>query len=178
MTAVRMMFLTAAMALSPVLGADLAAAQAAGGWETYRNARFGYAISYPPTLLVPGPEAMNGDGRGFRSPDRQTAMLVFGRLLQPGETLASIYGDAEKRFGADRITYKVRKRTWFVLSGFVADQLIFYKAGMIYTAPPGSLTPGARIYASFELSWPETRRAVVDKKVGRILRSFLRSTRQ
>lgn len=148
----------------------------AADWATYRNARFGYAIEHP-AFLVPGQEAVNGDGRGFRSRDGQVTMRVSARLLGEEETLDAEVRAAVKRFARGRITYQRRKANWFVISGYVADGLIFYQAIMAYRAPTNAAMRGAPIIATFELTWPEAARGRVDRHVGRILRSFIRSGR-
>jgi len=45
---------------------------------SYGNARFGYWISYPADLLVPEPEADNGDGRAFHARHATGKMSVWG----------------------------------------------------------------------------------------------------
>ncbi len=145
------------------------------GFTTYTNARFGFGIDYPVPLLKPGTPPANGDGLKFASGDGQTTLEVYGSIALDNATIGARYRAALKDYGRYRITYKRQKGNWFVISGFVADQLIFYRAGMLHRAPPWSATPGAMVFASFEVTWPEARRAVVDNKISHMLRSFLRS---
>src|SRR5437588_5064694 len=58
-------------------------------YRTYTNARFGYSISYPASVLVPQGESDNGDGQIFRSRDGHAEMRVFGRYNVQNETLHS-----------------------------------------------------------------------------------------
>ena len=162
-----------AFAILVVVGAPVAAAKE--GFATYTNGRFGFGIDYPVPLLKPGIAPVNGDGLKFVSADKQTTLEVYGSIAPEGVTIASLYQAALKDYGRSRITYRRQRGNWFVVSGFIADSLIFYRATMLYRAPEWSATPGAMIAATFEAAWPEARRAVVDKKIGHMLRSFLRS---
>jgi hypothetical protein len=153
----------------------LSLASAKEGFSTYTNGRFGFGLDYPVPLLNPGIAPVNGDGLKFVSDDKQTTLEAYGSIAPESATIKSLYQAAIKDYIGKRVTYTRQKGNWFVISGFVADQLIFYRGGMLYRAPAWSATPGAMIFANFEIAWPEARRAVVDKKIGHMLRSFLRS---
>ena len=45
-------------------------------YKTYHNQRFGYRIDYPADFR-PQPEADNGDGRRFTSPDGQAVLSAY-----------------------------------------------------------------------------------------------------
>ena len=47
----------------------------------YCNARFGYCIDYPATL-IPREESTNGDGRVFNNKKNEKILTVYGRLNQ------------------------------------------------------------------------------------------------
>lgn len=47
-------------------------------YERYHNERFGFSIEYPSKLLIPQPEATNGDGRTFISEDGEFKMIAYG----------------------------------------------------------------------------------------------------
>lgn len=62
---------------SLLLGGGLALTSLAPpAYNTYHNARFGYRIDYPADFR-PQPEAANGDGRRFVSPDGQTVLSAY-----------------------------------------------------------------------------------------------------
>ena len=59
-------------------------------WKSYTNARFAYAVRYPPALFPQG-EADNGDGQIFLSRDGHAELLVYGSYDASGDTLDDRY---------------------------------------------------------------------------------------
>ena len=97
---------------SVVLGLALTALATAAhcaGMATYVNARFGYSVSYPADLLVPEPEADNGDGRKFHARRGTAAMLVWGAYNADNRSPEQIAREYEADCGAGKVTYKVAK---------------------------------------------------------------------
>jgi hypothetical protein len=94
-------------------------------WKTYTNVRFEYSICYPADLLIPRNEAANSDGRRFTTKDAQ--LLVYGRHNVLNETLGEALIDASAMLAGPhgRVTYKVLKRRWFVISG-VNERFVFF----------------------------------------------------
>ena len=132
------------------------AAQA--GYQPYQNARFGYSILYPADLLTPQGEADNGDGQIFKNADAE--MRVYGSNMVLGETLAGEYRRVLKEHGS--VTYKTLGKKFFVVSG-TSGGVIFYRKTF-------ENREGA--YITFEIEYPAARRAVYDKVVARVVKSF------
>ena len=130
-------------------------------WRVYSNARFGYDISYP-AFFVPQREADNGDGRRFTAEEYHAGMAAWGSVFLAGD-LEAEYAEALKIYeeeGAE-ITYAPRKGNWFVLSGFLNDE-IFYRKTVVRDTRS----------ASFEIRYPVSSRDVFDALVARIAGEF------
>jgi hypothetical protein len=135
------------------------AAAAQTKYKTYRNARFGYAISYPADLLKPQGEAQNGDGQVFTSDEAE--MRVFGSNMLVNETLLKEFNAVIAEFGAENVTYKTYRKNFFVVSG-VKDGKIFYQKTM---AKNGA-------FITFMTEYDESARGVYDKAVAQMVKSF------
>jgi hypothetical protein len=96
-------------------------------WDTYVNVRYSYQICYPADLMVPQPEADNGDGRVFTTPAGAT-LRVWGRYNAMGESLATI----TKRLPepGSIVTYRHIDTTKSIVSGKIGDD-IFYAETML-----------------------------------------------
>jgi hypothetical protein len=131
-------------------------------WKSYVNARFQYAICYPQDLLVPQGEAPNSDGQRFLAKDG-AQLLVFGRNNALDESLRDVLAHTEARLAdaQGRVTYKVRKPNWFVVSG-QNGQTIFY-AKTLYSHDQ---------FKSFELSYNRSTAAIYQPLIGRIAACF------
>jgi hypothetical protein len=98
-------------------------------FKTYKNARFGYSIAYPANLLVPQPEAQNGDGRKFKSRDGKIVLTVFGRLNTADRSLKAETDKALadwKKDGAT-VTFWKRGKNYFAISGYVGNNIFYEK---------------------------------------------------
>ena len=124
-------------------------------WKTYANARYGYSISYPANLLVPQPEADNGDGRIFSN--NAAEMRVFGTHALLNETLLKEYNAVVKE--SENVSYKVYRKNFFVVSG-TSDGRIFYQKTM---------AKANGIFVTFRIEYAEDERAEYDKITARIV---------
>ncbi len=95
--------------------------------STYVNARFCYAVSFPPALLVPRGEAADGDGQAFVSADGRSKMVVWGSWNALDETVPGRYAAALADLKGCRVTDQVLHHDWFVLSGSTVHFRIFYE---------------------------------------------------
>jgi hypothetical protein len=130
-------------------------------YDKYCNARFEYCISYPQGLLNPQPEADNGDGRKFLSNDEQVVMLVYGQNNALDETLAGKFAD-ETAAGAGRtVTYKLKKKNWFVVSG-IENGMVFYHKTIFRNDQ----------FLTFSIEYPKTRKKQFDPITAKISASF------
>jgi hypothetical protein len=139
-------------------------ASAADGhlWKSYTNVRFQYVICYPADLLVPQGESPNSDGQKFLAKDG-AQLLVFGRNNALNESLEDILAHTKARLAdaQGRVTYKVLKPNWFVVSG-QNGQTIFY-AKTRYSHDQ---------FKSFELSYDRSVAEIYQSLIGRIASCF------
>jgi len=147
------LFLAAAALLTPGL------ARAAAGDDVYANARFGYSIAYPADVFTPGPESENGDGRAFDGPDG-TRLLVFASHNALGTTVAAAF-DEERLAPGLEVTYSVKKKDWFVVSG-TKDGFIFYRKSILKND----------VWYALELTYPHALKARMDPLVKGLVASF------
>jgi len=144
-----------------------AAAQPAAersAWPIYRNERFGFALAYPGALLAPDPSLASDAGALFVSPDGKARLLASAGANTSAETLAS-YREFVLResYAGAQIDYAPVRRSWFVLSG-EKDGVMFYER--ITFACEG------RVIYGWQMRYPAAERAIYDRVVERIHRSY------
>ena len=124
--AAKLVFPLLAMALS--LATAVTGAAAAERWETYRNQRFGYVLSYPSSVFKAQPPSEKGDGQTFLTADGRAKIVVYGTVNDEGFSPAEYRKTILKEFaGYDMIDYSPQGKTWFVLSGFRGDMIYYQK---------------------------------------------------
>ena len=126
-------------------------------YKTYTNARYGYSIAYPSSLLVPQGEADNGDGQAFRSRDGSAEMRVYGSQ-DMGGGLTAAYAEAQ---AGKNVSYKIIKRNWFVVSGRSGGKIFYQKTMM-----------KGDVLKTFTIEYDEAQKATYDAVTTRIARSF------
>jgi hypothetical protein len=135
----------------------------AQSWESYANARFGYAIAVPPGFLGVG-EAANGDGQRFRSRDGTQSLAVWGGHSLDGgfepnvATALRAAADSGWTLSYERVTPR-----WASWSGS--------RNGIVLYTRHIALCDGAR-YAAFELTYPQRDLARMDAVVERLVGSL------
>ena len=142
--------------------ATAAAARSAVGFALLRDSRAGLAIGLPLTLLPVRTQLP--DGTRYAAPDASAVVDTTGRVASPGgldDMLARLTRDAPGR----RITYKLAKPDFIVVSGEVGDRKFYsrYAIGM----PTGD-GPAIR---GFTLSYPAAVTAM-DRIVLAVAASF------
>lgn len=140
-----------------------ASAQKAVKNDSYCNARFEYCISYPAGILIPQPEADNGDGRKFFSEDKRVEMLVYGIENALDQTLAEVYEEESENIPAEgrAVTYKLKKNNWFVVSGIKSGR-VFYRKTIFRNDQ----------FLTFSIEYPPELRSRFDAVTASIAKSF------
>jgi hypothetical protein len=94
----------------------------------YKNARFGYSLTYPSARFKPEPESAKGDGRKFYSHDRRAKIATFGAYNVDNYTMEQYRDKIIHDFdGYEQVTYSPRGKTWFVLSGYHNGNVYYQK---------------------------------------------------
>lgn len=135
-----------------LIGGLVLASLAAPTYKTYHNQRFGYRIDYPADFR-PQPEADNGDGRRFLSPDGQAELSAYAGYNALDDGLAGDRKLARQYWQEQHATLTLDQltRTGYVLSGQVAGR-IFYKKTVLKN---NTLT-------TFVWKYPAARKAAMD----------------
>ena len=132
-------------------------------WKFYANVRFNYGVCYPEDLLIPQGEAQNSDGQKFLAKDG-ASLVVYGQNNSLNEPLKDALQDTASRLAgkSGKVTYKVIKPTWFVVSG-QNGQKVFY-AKTLYSHDQ---------FKSFELVYDNSTAALYEPVIRRLNACFV-----
>jgi hypothetical protein len=139
----------------------IAAAQKTITYDSYCNARFEYCVSYPTGILIPEPVAGNGDGRRFWTKDQEVKMMVYGRNNALDQKLAELYAMESTDKAEHAVSYKLKKKSWFVVSGIENDK-VFYQKTILRNDQ----------FLTFRIEYPRNQRKLFDPITAKIAASF------
>lgn len=132
-------------------------------YKKYHNDRFQYEIDYPETLIPQG-EATNGDGQRFISKDGKIEMAVYARYNVFEQNISQLFQEyltLSSKERAVKITYKVLKKNFFVISGNKGSK-IFYQKTILRDD----------IVQTFEIEYENREKSTYDNVVATIAKSF------
>ena len=130
--------------------------------STYVNARFCYAVCFPPAVLLPRGESADGDGQAFVSPDGKSKMVVWGSWNALAETVSSRYASERRHLLGCTVTRKKLEPTWFALSGFAPDSRLCYDKQIL----------DRNRWLGLWIEYPSSKRARFGALIARISRSL------
>ena len=132
-------------------------------WKKYENARFGFVLHYPANLIGK-PEAMNGGGREFHSPDGEFSVAAFAHFFVPdsGDTFDKRWQE-ELATPDVTITYKKKTPNWYVVSGVARDGTEYYHK--LYRK-------GAN-WAAFHITYPHAKNKKYDPWVEQVAKTIV-----
>ncbi|MBC7921089.1 MAG: hypothetical protein H7Z75_08340 [Ferruginibacter sp.] len=118
-------------------------------YKSYCNSRHDYCIVYPGSLVLQT-NSGSGDGDSFVSKDGQATLTVWGASNAVRADLETNYASA---MNGKRITYKVLRKNWYVISGYTKRNAIFYQKTVLSNG----------VFKTCFLEYPRTQREVYDK---------------
>jgi hypothetical protein len=153
----------AALAVAMLLSGAPVSAQGAAETATYRNARYGFSISYPASQFAPQ-EPLAEDGRVWVSRDGNARILAGALPNADGMSLRD-YRDfvLKQSYPNANIDYAPMRENWFVLSG-TRDGVMFYERV--------TFTCGGRLINSWAMLYPAVERRLYDRIVEQVSRSY------
>ena len=100
-------------------------------FKTYCNARYDFCIQYP-DILIQQEESENGDGTHFISKDGKIDMSAWGSYTDI---------DDDYRFAKEdvQITYETKKKSFFVVTGYLKTGKGFYRKTKIVKDSSGMI---------------------------------------
>lgn len=130
----------------------------AENYTRYCNDRFGFCVDYPVSFgMKPAPA--NGDGRIFYD-DNGFRLIASGINNVLDDTPENELKNREKDF--DTITYRKQEKTWYVLSGYRGNDILYVKSLV-----------GKHSINTLYLQYPTAMKGDYDATVNHIVKSFL-----
>ena len=126
-------------------------------YNEYCNARFRFCVQYPANFGK-GPAPVNNDGRDFYDNDG-FYMTASGMHNVLNNSLQAERKSQEEDF--DRITYRVSKKHFFVLSGYDGEDILYIKTYI-----------GKDFIYHLYIRYPSNRKHYYDRYVSKISKSF------
>ena len=122
-------------------------------WRRYVDEEYGFKIDLPFGLFELGEEADRG--LFLRAVSGQGELKVYGADNLQGRSPREFAAVLEESDRIEEVTYRAGGRSWFVLSGYYADDgyddpIIFYTKFMF--------SPDRSRVAAFEISFPESEK--------------------
>jgi hypothetical protein len=149
--------------ISALIGITLAGtANGEEQWKTYVNGRWGFSLTYPPSLTA-GPLPTNGAGLEFHSASEEVSLSAQGSHIHEdiGETLDGFWRHELSERG-ETVTYKLKKDNYYVISGVNSNGYEFYHKVFFFTGR----------WIEFEITYPHAKNDIYDPWVERIARDF------
>ena len=133
----------------------------------YKNARFGFTMTYPSSFVLdPDSIPEGGDSARFWTPDRRATAVVTGIRNGLGQSLTDLLEEATKDVTENShgtITYTRSRDNWFVISGFIGER-IFYRRSF--------LSDRSRVIGSLWIEFPRNMRPCFEDAVSMMSLSF------
>lgn len=142
----------------------LAASNGSPGLSSYRNERYGFSLSIPTDVFVPGDARNKEQGALWIGRDGQARLLAVATRNETGESLQSYRTFLmQNSYKGASYDYTPVKDNWFVLSGVQAGQ-VFYER--IHFACDG------RYIYGWQMRYSTSRKRFYDRIVEQIYKTF------
>ena len=136
----------------------------ASEWKQEVNARWGFSLSYPASL-IPETFPANGSGRRYHSANQELSLVALGSHTHPDMSDESLNGFWQKELAdrGDTVTYKSKKDHFYVISGVNQNGYEFYHKVFFYPT----------YWVEFEITYPHSKHHQYDPWVERISQEFV-----
>jgi hypothetical protein len=132
-------------------------------WETYRDARFDFALRYPAGIFAFEPTRSDAHVNTFVSPDGQAVLRIVAAKNTSRMTLGSYRSMLMKdRYAGAAFKPAARREQWFVLSGTLGDQVFLER--VTFSCDSSSMH-------GWQIRYPSSQRATYDDLAKLILRN-------
>lgn len=140
------------------------AASNSSGWTSYRNERYGFALSVPGAVFVPGEARNKEQGALWIGRDGQARLLAVATRNETGETMQSYRSFLmQNAYKGASFDYTPVRDNWFVLSGLHNGQ-VFYER-IVFACE------GRYIYG-WQMRYSTSRKRFYDRIVEQMHRTF------
>lgn len=158
---VRRVLLAALAASAAALAADAATTGAA---VTYFNQKFGFSLSLPADIFLPGAPRNPELGGLWLSKDGQARLIAVATTNETSETLASYRAFVlENSYKGASIDYAPVRDTWFVLSGAREGRAFYERINFVC---------GGRYIYGWQLDYPVGEKRIYDRVIEHVHRSY------
>jgi hypothetical protein len=132
-------------------------------WKKYENARFGFVLPYPASLIG-SRQAENGDGREFHTRDREFSVAGVAHFFVPdtGDSFEARWKE-ELETPDVTITSKKKTDTEYTVSGVTKDGTEYFHKMFVQ----------GKNWASFHITFPHAKRQKYADWVSRIEKDFI-----
>jgi len=132
-------------------------------WETYRDARFDFALRYPAGIFTFEPTRSDAHVNTFVSPDGHAVLRIVAAENATRMTLGSYRSMLIKdRYAGAAFKSAPRREHWFVLSGTLGDEVFLER--VTFSCDSSSMH-------GWQMRYPSSQRATYDELAKLILRN-------
>jgi len=133
-------------------------------YRRYVDAKSGLSITYPASIFTRSDESTDQFTK-FVSSDRLTTFYLISIYNNQRQNIDDLSAAAETAFAEENalITYRRKKQDWFVLSGFISNN-IFYRKTV--------LSNGGETIGTFQINFPKDQKPFYYNIVERMSWSF------
>ena len=141
----------------------------AATWTTYRNTRFGFSLKIPDAIFLRGEAAADVAENMWVSRDGRSVLHITSVPNMAGIKAAQHRRLLmQQRYGGATLDYAPEKANWFVLSGTLGEEMFYERV---------TLSCDGRSMHSWQLVYPVSERAVYDRVVEEMHRSYRHGAR-
>jgi len=128
----------------------------------YSNTRFGYSINYPECFKM-GEAPSNNDGREFYLGDKISFTVAGGYNAQETNIIEEYQNDEDRV----RSSYHFQKNNWYVMSGNLDNDMVFYKKVVWMEVGNDS-----GVYVTFHIKYPKMFKDALSDFINYVAKNF------